>query len=262
MARPEPHEPEKLTRYACGNLSLEEQGKLEKHIRGCAPCRDYVSFVREFNAGVREAKPPKPTADEPCPDTALLVDLEAGELDERTASHVRAHLLFCGDCREIFYALRRSTRKATWQDVVEKLKGVVVDLSKRYGPGALIGSVKIVSEQFALARRGEGAAEALTKAFELAVGENNYNVEVRFSADGALHCSVAGYKPPVWAPLQVAVCTEAGDEVFCVQTDKQGNTQFDLGPDAVPDGVYMFVLTLGDDESYLPLRVPKGALAA
>jgi hypothetical protein len=53
--------------------------------------------------------------------------LEEGNLDEPTASHVRAHLLFCESCIEEFYCLRRFSRRNSW-DMVEKLWESLIDL--------------------------------------------------------------------------------------------------------------------------------------
>lgn len=107
MGQQRAHEPEKLTRYAFGDLSEKEREKLERHLRTCGPCQEFVSFVRDFNAGLHEARPKEPLPGEPCPDRSLLIDLEEGELDDKTAEHVRAHMLFCRDCRGEFEALAR-----------------------------------------------------------------------------------------------------------------------------------------------------------
>lgn len=111
MPHPAPHDTEHLTRYAFGDLVGGERTALERHFEGCAPCRDFVSFVREFNTGLREAGPPSEEVDEPCPDSPILIALEAEELDEVTAQHVRAHMVFCELCQEEFDTIARARPK-------------------------------------------------------------------------------------------------------------------------------------------------------
>jgi len=116
MPDSKPHDPRQLTQYAFGYLSAKEQTQLTEHLRTCAPCREYVSFLRAFKAALREAKPSGDRLDEPCPDSRLIVALEAGDIDERTAEHVRAHLIFCSHCRKEYYALQQL--RPRWTDVI------------------------------------------------------------------------------------------------------------------------------------------------
>ena len=125
MARSEAHAPEQLTRYAFGDLSGKEQEKLERHLRTCTPCQEYLSFVQEFNAGLREAKPQRPLPGEPCPDPSLLIALDADELDDETAHHVRAHMLFCEGCRKEYTALERMRPKVV--DVFLRAAGGLIE---------------------------------------------------------------------------------------------------------------------------------------
>lgn len=107
MARSEPHEPEKLTRYALGDLQGKERTDVDRHLRTCVPCREFLSFVQDFNAGLKKAQPQTPLPGEPCPDSVLLVGLAGGHLDEVTTQHVRAHILFCERCSEEYEALKQ-----------------------------------------------------------------------------------------------------------------------------------------------------------
>ena len=126
MRQSEAHEPEKLTRYAFGDLAEKERVTLEGHLRTCAPCRDFLSFVQDFNIGLREARPQTPLPGEPCPDPSLLIALEDGELNQKTAEHVRAHILFCKECQKEYRALQRMRPKII--DVVLRAVGRLIEV--------------------------------------------------------------------------------------------------------------------------------------
>lgn len=106
MAR-QTHDTQVLVRYAAGDLSSQELLELENHLDACAQCRDFLSFVRNFEATLTKVAADTTTSDTTCPDSSLLVDLEAEALDEWTAQNVRAHLFLCKQCLEDFYALRQ-----------------------------------------------------------------------------------------------------------------------------------------------------------
>ena len=107
MARSAPHKPEKLTRYALGDLQGKERTDVDRHLRTCVSCREFLSFVQDFDAGLKKAQPHTPLPGEPCPDSVLLVGLAGGHLDEVTTQHMRAHMLFCKRCKEEYEALKR-----------------------------------------------------------------------------------------------------------------------------------------------------------
>src|SRR2546426_11290260 len=125
MSKPRPHETEKLTRYVFGELAGTERHAVEEHVGSCTPCQDFITFARGFNGALREAKPQSSGPGESCPDASLIVDLEAGELDSETARHVHAHILFCGQCKQEFYALRQ-LRSPSWTKlVVDAVRGAL-----------------------------------------------------------------------------------------------------------------------------------------
>jgi|GEM_PF-3429067 len=257
MALWKTHPREDLLRYVDGVVEAKEKQALEEHLETCKACRDYISLVKSFNEGLSELGEEEFTSKEPCPDSSTLVSYEAGKVDERTARHLRAHLLFCDDCQEEFYALRRLSREESWHGLLERLREFVVDLSKQYSPGTLIGSVKIVGEQLAFATRGERRTEPFSKAFELEVGENTYSIQLSLTSEGSLSYDIAGYKTPRSVPLKVSVLAETGEELFATETDEHGNTQFVLDREEMPRDICVLVLTLDGSESYLPFRIPE-----
>jgi hypothetical protein len=96
-----------LLRYLDGDVNENEKRALEEHLEGCADCRGYLSQIKDFNQGLGELREEEFTSEERCPDSWTLVSYEAGKVDEETALHLRAHLLFCDDCQEEFFALRQ-----------------------------------------------------------------------------------------------------------------------------------------------------------
>jgi len=111
-----------------------------------------VSFITRFNAALRDAKSQRAAQPEACPDGALIVDLEAGDLDAETAKHVHAHVLFCGKCREEFYALRR-LRSPNWTKlVIDTMRGAL-------RVAHLIGTAELVEPGYALVRAEERSGD-------------------------------------------------------------------------------------------------------
>lgn len=101
------HGEERLVRYVEGALSKNENDAVDRHIRNCADCRGFVSFVREFNTRLGEHRPHKTHPIEECPDGSLIFMLEGGILDQESARHVSAHVIFCSRCREEFFLARQ-----------------------------------------------------------------------------------------------------------------------------------------------------------
>lgn len=126
-SRTERHDAEMLTRYAFADLDEDEKSAVERHVQTCVQCRDFLSFIQGFNAGLRQAKPREPLPGEPCPDPALLADLQEGNLDDETAQHVRVHMLFCNACTKDYEALRKSEPKSVGASL-RIARGLVVAL--------------------------------------------------------------------------------------------------------------------------------------
>lgn len=123
-----------LLRLVEGDVGEDEKRSLEKHLASCSECRTYLSSVEIFNEGLGELTEEEFTSQEPCPDSWTLVSYEADKVDEETARHLRAHLLFCDDCREEFYALRR-LRAPSWTKLVLNLVQGAVELVSISGSG-------------------------------------------------------------------------------------------------------------------------------
>jgi anti-sigma factor RsiW len=189
MAFLKAHPREELLRFVEGNVGEDEKRNLEKHLASCSECRTYLSSVKSFNEGLGELIEEEFTSQEPCPDSWTLVSYEAGKVDEETARHLRAHLLFCDACAEEFSALRRLSQGESWRELFERMKEYVIDLGRTYGPQALIGSVRVMAEQPVLAR-GSGTLHRISKVLEVSVGENMYSVELAATEDG----SASGYR--------------------------------------------------------------------
>lgn len=256
MGQSELHEPDKLIRYAFGDLPEKEQNTVDQHLRSCTSCQEFVSFVREFNSNLREARPLSRIAEETCPDPSLVVALEANELDKQAAQHVRAHMLFCRDCLEEYFALRRLSR-TFWQEVVEKLKGLVIDLGRTYAPGTLIGSIRIVAEQPALGVRGDKTEKAPSKVLEVSVGENTYSIELAVTEQSSVSFDIAGFRTPVKGPLGISLRSETGGNFFSTQSDEFGNTHFVVPGASLPDDILLLTLNLKGSEQQLLLRIPE-----
>ena len=43
-----------ILRYREGDLDEEKKRSVDKHLEGCAECREYVAFVDDFQAGLSE----------------------------------------------------------------------------------------------------------------------------------------------------------------------------------------------------------------
>src|ERR1043166_8718915 len=114
-----------LFRYFESRIEETEKPPLERHLAECQPCQKYVAFLRSFADGVSALTEEEFSSQEPCPNSWTLVSYEAGRLDEETARHVRAHLLFCDDCSEKYYALRRARPKTV--DLILRGAGGIVE---------------------------------------------------------------------------------------------------------------------------------------
>jgi anti-sigma-K factor RskA len=251
------HPREDLLRYLDGEVSEEEKRELEKHLSECETCRNYVSLVGRFNERLGQLSEDEFTAQEPCPDSWTLVSYEAGKVDEETARHLRAHLLFCDSCQEEFYALRRSSHEESWRELIKRLEEFVIDLAKSYGPGTLIGSIRIVAEQPLFAVRGTEPAKAVSKVLEVTVGENSYSLEVVATGEGSIACDIAGARTPVKEPLTASVQWGPEAELLSVQTDRYGNTHFAIPAAEDPETVLLLKLKLKDSEEQFLIRVPR-----
>jgi len=103
---------ELVSRYAYGaELSAEEKGRIDGHLKDCTVCSELVDFVRKTRAIAHKDpirfKPPTG----PCPASDTLIALEEGTLDADAARTTKLHLLACPTCRQIFLHLRILSRE-------------------------------------------------------------------------------------------------------------------------------------------------------
>jgi hypothetical protein len=254
------HDRDGLFGYLAGNLTPTEKAEVEKHIEACSECRDYLSFAGGLKAALKGMTPGALAADTSCPETQAMVAFAAGQLGEEEAQLVRKHAVFCKECLQELALLRQTTKAAgirlpttAWGDLLERLKGVGIDLLKTYGPGSMVGPVRIVAEQPVFAARGREFARAVSKVLEVQINENAYSVEVKVSR-GNLTLDVAGFRTPLKAPLDVSVRSELGNELIAAQTDTFGNGHFNTPLERLSGDTYVLTLTLEGAEHYLAFR--------
>lgn len=251
------HPQSDLLRYLDGGLTADEKSAIEKHLASCESCRNYLADVRNFSQNLANLTNEEFTSEEPHPDSWTLVAYEAGQVDEDTARHLRAHLLFCDSCQEEFYALRHMSEQESWREVIEHLKESVIDLAKSLGPNTLVGSVRIVAEQPAIAWRGGGFPKVLSKVLEVPVGENSYSLQVTAPRDGSIVCDIAGVRTPAREPLIASVLSGSKTELLSAQTDNFGNVHFAIPASEVPEDLLLFKFALRDHLKEFLIRVPK-----
>jgi hypothetical protein len=197
---------------------------------------------------------------ERCPDSKTLANYVTGELDEETQRHVGVHIALCKDCFQEMSLLENLEQAASRRSMIEKLKESVIDLGRTYGPGAILGSIRIMSEGPAFAARGGASPERIFKVVEMVVGENTYSIELAVTPDGSVSCDVTGYRTPREIPLKIVARAETGEELLAVETDKHGSAHFVLAKEELPEGSCVLIFTLASAENHLLFGVPERGL--
>ncbi len=215
----------------------------------------------------------------PCPDSETMVSYVTGTVLPNVQKRINAHLAFCDTCWDDYAALAgpevianlvRSEgieenvslpaairdAKEKWSQRVARAKEFAIDLGRTYGPGALIGSVKILSE-VPLVARGATEAYTLSKVIEVSVADNVYGIEIRDDKEGLLF-DVAGYKVSQMIPMGVAIQSESEETLAEAKTDKYGNARFVLSRDKLGNRELFIVFGHNEDigEVVVFLRVP------
>jgi hypothetical protein len=126
MALWKTHPREDLLRYLDGDVGDDRKRSIEEHLASCKECRDHISIVKGFNEGLTDLSQEEFASQEHCPDSWTLVSYEAGDVDEETARHLRAHLLFCDECAEEFNALRRLQPRVA--EVILRVAGFLIEV--------------------------------------------------------------------------------------------------------------------------------------
>jgi hypothetical protein len=262
------HIHETIVRYVDGELSDAEKIEMKEHLRDCHQCSDFLSFTSGLRDTLKEMAPHELAPDTACPKSETLVAFSAGQLDEKEAQLVRKHAVFCKECLEELDLLRQTTQaagirfaEAPLREMVEKTKEFFIDLGKTYGPQALAGSIRILTEQRVPAR-GDDSPAAISKVLEASVGDNAYSIEVGVTDDGSVSCDIAGVRTPATVPLRISLRSETKSEIFSTQSDKFGNSHFVVPRTSFPGDLLLVTLSLQDKELQFLLRVPETGTTA
>jgi len=111
----DPHE-STFRAHVEGKASVLEEREAEKHMQGCADCRELADFAHDLSAGIKELGDEMTGIEEAHPSSPTIVAYEEGTLDPKSALHLRAHMLFCDTCAESYYLLKRM-RAPSWMEV-------------------------------------------------------------------------------------------------------------------------------------------------
>jgi len=111
----DPHE-SSFRAHVEGKASVLEEREAEKHMQGCADCRELADFAHDLSAGIKELGDEMTGIEEAHPSSPTIVAYEEGTLDPKSALHLRAHMLFCDTCAESYYLLKRM-RAPSWMEV-------------------------------------------------------------------------------------------------------------------------------------------------
>lgn len=222
-----------------------------------------------FREALRALRPEDLRPSSPCPDSGTMVSYVMGTASEAVRKEINGHVVFCDDCWDDYVALAGREKiaelvraasaeervsfpvaikdaKAYWGQLVAQAHEFLIDLGKNYGPGALIGAVKVVAEGPAPAVRGEFPSSTSSKVIEVAVSDNVYGIEILEEGSNFVF-DVAGYKMTRPVPMRLAVQLESGDEVAWAETDKQGYASLILSKEKLPEGEFVLTFALEDE---------------
>ena len=112
------HPHESLIRtHVEGEGSERERQEVDEHLKDCSDCREFLSFVQDFSETAKDLAEDEVGADEPHAPKSVIIAYEEGKLDAETALNLRADMLFCDECAETYYLLKRM-RAPSWTEVV------------------------------------------------------------------------------------------------------------------------------------------------
>jgi hypothetical protein len=112
------HPHESLIRtHVEGEGSERERQEVDEHLKECSDCREFLAFMQDFSETARGLADDEIAADEPHARKSVIIAYEEGRLDAETSAHLRAHMLFCDQCAEAYYLLKRM-RAPSWTEVV------------------------------------------------------------------------------------------------------------------------------------------------
>jgi hypothetical protein len=134
-----------ILRYREGDLEEEKKRSVDKHLAGCAECREYLAFVDDFQSGLQELTPEEFVGTETHPEPDLIVEYEQGKLDEEKARELRAHMLFCDACTDELYALRRLRHSRSFTQAVIRIAKKALQVMDISGTGEVLELAPAVS---------------------------------------------------------------------------------------------------------------------
>jgi hypothetical protein len=112
------HPHESLIRtHVEGEGSERERQEVDEHLKDCTDCQDLLSFVQDLSETGKQLATDEIAADEQHAPKSVIIAYEEGKLDVETALHLRSHMLFCDECAETYYLLKRM-RAPSWTEVV------------------------------------------------------------------------------------------------------------------------------------------------
>jgi len=159
------HPHESLIRtHVEGEGSERERQEVDEHLKGCSDCREFLSFAQDFSETAKDLAHDEIAADEPHASKSVIIAYEEGKLDAETALHLRAHMLFCDQCAETYYLLKRM-RAPSWTEVVVE----VVRSAKEFllKPIEITGMGELVPSPV-MAARGPGEPDEAQLQIEIA----------------------------------------------------------------------------------------------
>ncbi len=153
------HPHESLIRtHVEGEGSERERQEVDEHLKGCSDCREFLSFAQDFSETAKDLAEDEIAADEPHASKSVIIAYEEGKLDAETALHLRSHMLFCDQCAEAYYLLKRM-RAPSWTEVViEAIRSAKEFLLK---PIEITGMGELVPVAEAASRGPGGEADVL-----------------------------------------------------------------------------------------------------
>jgi DNA-binding CsgD family transcriptional regulator len=261
------HSRQDLFRYLSSDLTESEKTRVENHLKMCRECSEFLAFVRNFNAALKQMSANELHPDTPCPDPETLAAFQAEELDERAAQLVRQHTVFCKDCLEELYLLRQADEslpimpdkpkagmsQVKWRRLVESMEGSVVDLGRKYGTDTLLGPSRIMSEN---PRYHSSSPQTASKSVQVGVGKNLYAITVESLEGNAIICELSALHESVKRPLNVSVRSGDGKKLVKARTDKHGFRQFVIVRPPFPNELVLLTLKLANVQQQILFRVP------
>ncbi|PYX77651.1 MAG: hypothetical protein DMG72_00845 [Acidobacteria bacterium] len=234
-----------ILRYREGDLDEEEKRSVDKHIQGCADCREYLAFVDDFQAGLQELTPEELAGTQTCPEPELIYNYEQGTLDEKSARQLRAHMLFCDACTDELYALRRLRHPRSFTQAViriaKKAAKKVLQVLDISGTGELLELAPGVSRS-----DEEGSREDVQIEDTVADPETKQSSAIRIQIDadpkgtGARMRLQADPPQPDW---KVSLALVDGEELMAVPIAER---ETPLGSDVAP-GSYVVNIRKGEN---------------